>query len=259
MSPLLETKSLSKQFGGLPAVSELDLTVLEGGIHALIGPNGAGKSTTLNMLSGIIRPTAGTVALAGRRIDRLRASAIARIGIGRTFQVPRLFAGLTLIENVMVGSHCRRQSSLVATILGLSGARTQETAMIESAHEMLSLVGMSSEASRLGRSATFVQQRKVEIARALVLRPTLLLLDEPAAGLNAVEIGELAALLRMLRARGITILFIEHHMRLVMDLADCITVLDFGCKIAEGSPELVRKDPAVLAAYLGDEFSHAAL
>ena len=258
MTVLLNTSEMSKQFGGLPAVGQVDLSVERGEVHALIGPNGAGKSTSLNMLSGITRPSSGTIEFEGKRIDGLSPSAIAQIGIGRTFQVPRLFSGLTLLENIMVACHGLRKSTLVGTIFGFGSALEQEREMAERAHEMLEFVGLSADADRLGSSATFVQQRKVEIARALVLKPTLLLLDEPAAGMNAVEIGQLTELLRTLPSRGVTILFIEHHMHMVMDLADRVTVLNFGRKISEGTPQAIRTDPAVLAAYLGSEF-HAAM
>ena len=259
MSALLTVTGLSKRFGGLPAVHDVNLSLNVAEIHALIGPNGAGKSTSLNMLSGITVPSSGVIELDGRRIDGLRPSAIARIGIGRTFQVPRLFTGLTLLQNVMVGYHCFRKSSLLGSIIGYGGAADEEKAMAESAMEMLELVGLADQATRIGRSATFVQQRKVELARAMALKPKLLLLDEPAAGMNAVEIAQFTELLRTFPARGIAILFIEHHMRMVMDLADRVTVLNFGRKIADGTPDAVRADPAVLAAYLGGDFSHAAV
>jgi branched-chain amino acid transport system ATP-binding protein len=259
MMKLLNVTGLSKRFGGLPAVEGVDMSLAASEIHALIGPNGAGKSTSLNMLSGITPPSSGTIEFEGRRIDGLRPSAIARIGVGRSFQVPRLFAGLTLLQNVMTGYHCFRKSSLIGSVMGFRNAVNDEKAMAIGAMEMLELVGLADQADRLGSSATFVQQRKVELARAMASKPRLLLLDEPAAGMNAVEMAQFTELLRTFPARGTAILFIEHHMRMVMDLADRITVLNFGRKIAEGTPDVVRKDPAVLAAYLGGDFGHAAV
>lgn len=238
-APILEVKGLAKHFGGLRAVDGIDLAVAAGSVHALIGPNGSGKTTTLNLLSGIYRPTAGSIRLGGRDVAGLAPHLLAAAGIGRTFQNIRLFHSLTAFENVLIGSF--REGS------GLDAPARRERAMAA-----LGFVGMVARAHDVVAGLPYGHQRLVEIARALAANPTLLLLDEPAAGLNLTEKQNLVALLRRLRGHGLTIFLIEHDMDLVEQVSDRITVLNFGRRIADGTPAEVLRHPDVVAAYLGE-------
>jgi branched-chain amino acid transport system permease protein len=238
-APILEVKGLAKHFGGLRAVDDIDLAVAAGSVHALIGPNGSGKTTTLNLLSGIYRPTAGSIRLGGRDVAGLAPHLLAAAGIGRTFQNIRLFHSLTAFENVLIGSF--RAGS------GLDAQARRERAMAA-----LGFVDMAARAHDLVSGLPYGHQRLVEIARALAANPTLLLLDEPAAGLNLTEKQNLVALLRRLRGHGLTIFLIEHDMDLVEQVSDRITVLNFGRRIADGTPAEVLRHPDVVAAYLGE-------
>ena len=247
---LLSVDSLVCRFGGLLAVDSLDMKVAEGEIHALIGPNGAGKSTVINLITGVYRPTAGTVSLRGHALTGELPSTIARLGVARTFQTIRIWKQMSLLENAMVGFQCRTQSGLLDVLLRSPKSREDERKTREKALESLELVGLDRMAQRLAGSLSYGQQRLLELARAAATEPSLLLLDEPAAGMNPQEANKLVEILFQIRDRGIAILLIEHNMKLVMRAADRITVLSFGKKIAEGSP--------VVKAYLGQVTDDAA-
>ncbi len=250
-SPLLEIEGLSKRFGGIVAVNDVSVAVAPRAIAGLIGPNGAGKSTMFNLIAGILRPTSGRVRFAGEAIDGRPPGEIARRGVARTFQHVKLMPDMSVIENVALGAHLRGRSGVVASILHLE--RAEEGRLLAEAARQIARVGLADQIERPAGSLPLGQQRIVEIARALCLDPRLLLLDEPAAGLREFEKRMLAELLRQLRTEGMTMLLVEHDMSFVMGLVDRIVVLDFGSKIAEGTPAEIKTDPAVLAAYLGAE------
>jgi branched-chain amino acid transport system permease protein len=255
--PLLTLKGLAKHFGGLKAVDGVDLEVRRGEIHALIGPNGSGKTTIINMLSGLYVPTAGEIVLDGRPITGQRPHDITAQGVARTFQNIRLFGELTVLDNVMIGQHSRTRSGLVGSVLQGASQHAEETAMRTKALEVLEFVGLRGKEFAEARSLPYGRQRVLELARALVSDPKLLLLDEPAAGLNAAETEALLELLFQIRDHGITILLVEHDMSLVMNVSDQLTVLNFGKKIAEGDAEAIQKNQEVIDAYLGTEVANA--
>jgi branched-chain amino acid transport system ATP-binding protein len=248
---LLALDQVTRRFGGLVAVDAVDLRVAAGGVTAIIGPNGAGKTTLFHLISGFQTPDLGRIALEGRDITGLPPERIAALGLIRTFQLVQLFRELTALENVKVGCHLQTRGGVVTALIRPKGARQAEAQVEATARELLAFVGLDAHADLPSASLSYGRQRLLEIARALAARPKLLLLDEPAAGLNAEETRLLAATIRRIVAQGTTVLLIEHDMNLVMSTADTVAVLDFGAKIAEGTPRSVRENPAVVAAYLG--------
>ncbi len=250
---LLEVHGLSKRFGGVAAVKDVGFRVAQGTIKAVIGPNGAGKTTLFNLLSGVLPPDAGEVRFRGDAIHGLPPHAIAKRGLSRTFQHIRLFPGMTALENVMVGAHARSRAGFVAGLLHLPATWSEERAVARRAREALDFVGALELAGEEATRLSYGQQRAVELARALAADPALLLLDEPAAGLNMRETAELARLLGRIRARGITLLVVEHDMSLVMRVSDEVVVLSYGEKIADAAPAAVQRDAQVIRVYLGEE------
>jgi branched-chain amino acid transport system ATP-binding protein len=249
---VLRIDRLAKRFGGYQALADVDLAVEAGSVHAVIGPNGAGKTTLFNVITGLLAPSAGGVSLEGRDITGWRADRVTRAGIARTFQQVRLFRGMTALENVMVGRHARTRGGFGAALVRPPfRPRGQEADTRRRARELLELVGLGARAGTWAGDLTLVEQRRLEVARALASEPRVLLLDEPAGGMTPVEIEDLNQLIRKIRESGVTVVLVEHHMRLVMRVSDVVTVLDAGRVIASGPPDRVRRDPRVIAAYLG--------
>lgn len=255
---MLELKAVHKYFGGLHAVNDVGFRVERGAIKAVIGPNGAGKTTLFNLIAGVLAPTSGSIRFKDREIRGARPHRIAELGISRTFQNIKLFHGMTALENVMLGRHNRSCSGLLAGMFNLPHTWKEEKAIREKSMELLAMLEIDRYGDVEATSLSFGQQRAVEMARALATEPDLLLLDEPAAGLNIYETAEVARLIGRIRDMGITVLLVEHDMSLVMDISDEIVVLSFGEKIAEDQPEAIQRNPEVIRIYLGEDEETAA-
>lgn len=250
---LLQVQEVSKRFGGLEALREVTFSVHQGQIKALIGPNGAGKTTLFNIVSGSYEPSGGKVFLEGREVTGRPPHTMCRLGVGRTFQQSLLFEGLTVLENVAVGHYPRTRAGILSAVLTLPRHRREERETLEVAHQALRRVGLERQAEELAQNLPMGERHLVEIARALATGPRLLLLDEPAAGLNEEETRRLAETVRKIRDEGVTVLLVEHDMTFVMDISDEVVVLDYGRKIAEGPPLMIQDNEEVIKAYLGEE------
>ena len=252
-APILEVRNIQKAFGGLIAINMLSFTVRRGDIVAVIGPNGAGKTTLFNMINRFLSITEGELLFEERRLNGLSPAHVSALGIARTFQLLQLFSNMSVLENVMVGRHLRSKGGMLATGLRLPFTKREERDLFEAAMSKLAMVGLEDEAFSAPLSLPYGRQKTLEIARALATEPKLLLLDEPAGGLSTLEIEQLAELIKMIRDGGITILLVEHRMELVMDIADKVIVLNYGSKIAEGTPAEIQSNDDVINAYLGGE------
>ena len=257
-NPILEVQNLTMDFGGIRALDKLNIRVRQGEIAALIGPNGAGKTTFFNCLTGIYKPTSGNLLLtppgqSSKRLNGLKPNQVTEQGLARTFQNIRLFSDMSVLENVMIGCHCRTKARVLGAIFRNKRTVKEEKEVIARSYALLEKVGLAELANEFAKNLPYGAQRRLEIARALATEPALLLLDEPAAGMNPQETVELDELITEIRDDGISILLIEHDMKLVMSISDSIFVMDYGKKIAEGTPDQVRNNPEVIKAYLGED------
>ncbi|MBW2392319.1 MAG: ABC transporter ATP-binding protein [Deltaproteobacteria bacterium] len=255
----LHVENLEKSFGGVQALKGLSFKVPQGIIKAIIGPNGAGKTTLFNVITGILPPNGGAIALNGISIEGRKAREIARLGVSRTFQNVEVFGRMTVLENVMVGRHIQSRAGIISTGFRLPGMRREERQIRENAMQYLTFVGLENRATELAGNLPLGEQKLLEVARALATDPKMLLLDEPAGGLNTRETEGLAALIHRILEQGITVVLVEHDMNLVMDISDEIMVMNFGEKIAEGKPKQIKNDPLVIEAYLGEEVDYSDL
>ena len=251
MTALLTLDGLTRRFQGLVAVDDVSMQVEAGGVHAVIGPNGAGKTTLFNLISGLVPPSSGQLRLGGQEMTRLSPDRRAALGLGRTFQNTRVFGAMTVLENVLTGLHARTAAGLGSVLFRVPRFRAEERRAVERARAALDFVGLADKAERRAATLSYGDQRRLEIARAVAPEPALLMLDEPAAGMNPAETESLAALVRRLRDSRTTVLLVEHDMGFVMDISDTVTVLNFGRRIFCGPPEAARQDPTVIEAYLG--------
>lgn len=249
---ILKIEHLSKEFGGIHAVEDLTYAVESGNIHSIIGPNGAGKTTLFNLVTGIYTPSAGSIMFEGRQVSGLKPYELAAMGMSRTFQNLQIFFNMTAVENVMVGAHLHLTRGFIASLLHLPSLTRSEQEAHETCAELMRFVGLEKYLAAAADSMPYGALKRLEIARALAARPKLLLLDEPAAGLNATESRDIAEVIRRVAATGITVILVEHDMKVVMDISDHILAMDYGRKLAEGTPEEVRNNPDVIKAYLGE-------
>jgi branched-chain amino acid transport system ATP-binding protein len=251
MTAVLELASVTRRFGGLIAVNAVNMEVRPGEIRGLIGPNGAGKTTLLNLIGGQLSPSSGRIVFNGAQVSRMRPDRLASLGVRRTFQNLKLFREMTVLENVMVGLHASTHAEVIQALLRTPGQRREEVRIVEESRRALTIVGLEDYVSQMAASLAYGHRRLLEIARAIVSRPQLLLLDEPAAGLNMAEAADLVRLIQRISAEDVTIILVEHHMDVVMTACQRITVLNYGRLLAEGSPEEIREHPDVIEAYLG--------